>query len=372
MNAAPATTSPRSSSRRTPLIVVGASVLLLILIIVIFRPPTYMRGAEGDPENPDPNGAMAIAEILRDHGTEVRVVRSVSSALAADTDLLVISNSHLLSSHQLQALEDRSLDTVLIGATKSVPGFLDDIRTARLDRNGEAVEPGCDDLRAAAGPIDSASPSLTAPEASACYPGPDEGLLLTWERDNGARGTILPKDVVFNEHLLRSANAALAVRVLGEAPRVTWLVGTAADTYGASGSSEDFSLTWLWAIIGCVFIAAIWWRGPRFGKLAGEPLPVVVNASETTVGRGHLYRRSGDLAHTATALRLGTLQRIAPRIGLHAHASAEEVTVQVSRAARRPAAEVSTLLYGPPPKDSQSLHALALSLDALEDEVEKI
>src|SRR5690625_579052 len=111
MSAAPADAAPRSTSRRTPLIIIGASVLLLALIAVVFRPPTYMRGAEGDPENPDPDGAMAIAEILRDHGAEVKVVRSVSSALAADTDLLVVSNAHLLSTHQLHALEERALDT---------------------------------------------------------------------------------------------------------------------------------------------------------------------------------------------------------------------------------------------------------------------
>src|SRR5690625_3406550 len=114
MSAAPAAVSPRSTSRRTPLIIIGASLLLVILVAVVFRPPAYMRGAEGDPENPDPNGAMAIAEILRDHGAEVKVVRSVSSALAADTDLLVVSNAHLLSTHQLHALEERALDTVLM------------------------------------------------------------------------------------------------------------------------------------------------------------------------------------------------------------------------------------------------------------------
>src|SRR5690625_6863275 len=96
MSAAPAAVSPRSTSRRTPLIIIGASLLLVILVAVVFRPPAYMRGAEGDPENPDPNGAMAIAEILRDHGTEVKVVRSVSSALAADTDR---KSTRLNSSH---------------------------------------------------------------------------------------------------------------------------------------------------------------------------------------------------------------------------------------------------------------------------------
>src|SRR5699024_11984862 len=66
-----------------------------------------------------------------------------------------------------------------------------------------------------------------------------------WSSDVCSSDLILPKDVVFNEHLQSSANAALAIRVLGEALKVTWLVGSADDTYGATGTAEDFSLTWL-------------------------------------------------------------------------------------------------------------------------------
>lgn len=366
-----ATATSARSSRRSSLIVLGSILVVLIAVTIIFRPPTYMRGVEGDPENPDPRGSMAIVEVLRDHGVDVNVVRSVSSALAAGAELLVISKSDDLTSHQLRALEEMSIDTVFVGATRAIPAFLSDVDYAQIDRE-RPLPPGCDDSRAGAGPISSASPPLTAPGASACFPGPDAGLMLTWQRDTGAQGTIIPRDVLFNEHLLEEANAALAIRVLGEAAEVTWLVGTANDPYGRDESMADFSLTWLWAIIATVFIAAIWWRGPRFGKLVGEPLPVIVNAAETTIGRGHLYRRSGDVGHAATSLRLGALQRIAPRLGLPAHATVQEVIARVSHASGRPEAEVGTLLYGPAPDSSGALHALALSLDALVDEVEQI
>src|SRR5699024_1824665 len=133
-------------------------------------------------------------------GVDVQVVRSVSSALAADAQLLVISNSNSLTSHQLRALEEESVDTVFVGATRAIPAFLPDVENAQIDRQ-RPVSPGCDDPRASAGPISSASSPLTAPGAAACFPGPDAGLMLTWQRDNGAKGTIIPRDVLFNEHL---------------------------------------------------------------------------------------------------------------------------------------------------------------------------
>lgn len=359
-------TTPVRQGRRAPLIVMGVALVVIVLVTVVLRPPSYTRGMVGDPENPDPNGSMAVVEVLRSQGVDVRVVRSVSSALAADSRLLAVSNPSQLTSFQSRALAESAVDIVLIGATRSLPGF-PEFATAR----GAAPPPSeCGDPRAAAGPIDSAAPYLTGPDARACLPGPSEGKLLTMERTNGAAVTIIPGDVLHNEHLLEASNAAFALRVLGERPALTWLVGSPGDTYGQEDIGAGAPLDWLWASIAALFLAAIWWRGPRFGKLVAEPLPVIVNASETTIGRGQLYRRSGDFAHSAIALRLGCLQRIAPRIGLAPNASRREVVDKIAAASRTPVSNVDTLLYGPPPRDSRSLHALALALDALENEVE--
>ncbi len=60
------------------------------------------------------------------------------------------------------------------------------------------------------------------------------------------------------------------------------------------------------------------WRGRRLGPLATEPLPVVVKAIETTRSRGRLYRKSGDRAHAADALRSATRARAATRLRLGA------------------------------------------------------
>lgn len=377
---------PTHRSNRTPLIILAGVLLALVVAAAVLRPPSYMRGAQGDPENPEPAGTMAVAEMLRDHGVEVNVVRSVSSALAADGNLLAITHPGALTGHQLESLAERSVDTVLIGVSTSVPGFIEEVDVTWVA--GEGVTPAeCDDPRAGAGPVESDAPLLSAPLVSApgthaCFPDPggdrggdasgngSGGRMLTWESDNGTKRTAIPEDVLQNATLLEASNAALAMRVLGSSPTLTWLVGSGNDPYGVSDPGEDFSLTWLWAIIGSMFVAVMWWRGPRFGKLTSEPLPVTVNASETTLGRGHLYRRSEDLSHAASALRLGALQRIAPRIGLPPSATSDEVVSRIAAASPATPAAVADLLYGPPPVDAPSLHALALSLDTLENEVD--
>ncbi len=283
------TTAPTSSPRRSPLLILGGLLAAVVLALLVFQPPSYTRGVAGDPENPEPDGTMAVVEVLRTHGTEVKVVRSVSTALATPTDLLVISKPHLLTPRQSRDLAESSVDTVLIGATRGIPGYIDNLTRANEHPTG-VLQPGCEDERAGAGKIRTVGPPLAAPGATACFSGPDAGVMLTWETEHGGQATILPQDVVRNRHLLEESNAALSVRVLGSSPQVTWLVASSSDPYGTGEVADDFSLTWLWAAIASVFIAAIWWRGPRFGKLTSEPLPVVVNSSET------VFQMSQDVA----------------------------------------------------------------------------
>lgn len=351
----------------TPIIVAVIAVLLIILILV--QPPAYTRGQPGDPQNPEPNGTMAVAEVLRSRGITVKISRTVSTALATPTDTLVITHADLLGAHQLEALSQIDADVVLIGVTRAVPSFFPEL-TGHGPPETSPVPPGCTDPRAAGGAIDSTGPVLSTPGATACFPGGDAGMVLTQQRPAGGSVTIIPGDILQNDRVVADANAALALRVLGQGEHLTWLIGTSTDPYGLDSLPEDFSLGWLWASITVMLIVLAWWRAPRFGRLVAEPLPVIVDASETTVGRGNLYRRSGDVAHAATALRLGALTRISERIGIPAHAEAPEVVRRVSQATKLPESQVFRVLYGPAPDGPASLHALALSLDDLEDEVE--
>src|SRR5699024_10747817 len=118
-------------------------------------------------------------------------------------------------------------------------------------------------------------------------------------------------------------------------------------------------------------VAFAFWRGRRLGRVVVEPLPVIVRATETTRGRGRLYRRGRAHAHAAAALRAGTISRVAGRIGLPRTASGPEVVDALSRATGRPPEAIDSLLYGPPPTDDASLVALTQALDILESEVHR-
>lgn len=362
----------RTSSRLTsPTTILISLVAILLVLLIVLQPPSYTRGQPGDPQNPDPEGTMAVAEVLRTKGTALKVARSVSTALATPTDTLAISNADNLTAHQLEALSQVEADVVLVGLARSLPSFLPEVQTHGTPEQ-TPVPAGCEDPRASAGPIDSIGPLLSAPGTTACFPGGESGVMLTWQATNGHSVTILPQDILRNLHITDDANAALALRVLGQGEQLTWLMGSADDPYGLEGTAADFSLGWLWAALTAMMLAFIWWRAPRFGRLIAEPLPVIVNASETTIGRGNLYRRAADTAHAATALRLGVLTRISHRVGLPTHASRSEVVSRVAQAARMPESRVFDLFYGPTPDGPESLHALALSLDALEDEVSQL
>src|SRR5699024_5178076 len=188
-------------------------------------------------------------------------------------------------------------------------GFAPDLQ--RVTFSPETKTAGCDDPRLSAGGISTNGPTLASPQAQACFPGPDEGAVLTWQ-SQGRQITFAPSDIFHNSSILEESNAAIALSLLGQGESTTWLVGDHADTSGWNKQPADpFDLSWMMAAILGTLIALIWAYGPRFGRLISEPLPVIVNASETTVGRGHLYRQSKDLGHSARALRLAAITAIA-------------------------------------------------------------
>jgi hypothetical protein len=170
-------------------------------------------------------------------------------------------------------------------------------------------------------------------------------------------------------------NAALALGLLGARAHLVWYLPTPGDL----PASEQRSLYDLlpdalwWALLQfliAVLLLALW-RARRLGAVVPEPLPVVVRATETVEGRGRLYRRSGARDKAAAALRLATLRRLEPALGLGRHSDPPAVTDAVAARSRLSAVEVGALLYGAAPADDSALVRLADHLDALEKEVRR-
>jgi hypothetical protein len=369
---------------RWPVVVLAALVAFAGLS-AIARPATSSTPLA--PDNPGPYGARAVAEVLGARGVEVTYVRTVADAVAAadqGSTLLVTESSYLLA-EQVDALVATPADLVLLtptedllsaatgGAAELAYDWSDEITTRA---------PRCEDPAAqAAGALRSDGFGFRlagGPGSTLCFPSPGSaqvGAFLVHEADGRTVRAVDTTAVLRNGTVTEDGNAALALWTLGADEHLVWLVQDPFDV-SSSGDGQDDPVLALppWAgvvalqLLVVVLVVALW-RGRRLGRLVTEELPVVVRASETTRGRGRLYRRAGSRGHAAAGLRAGTADRLAARLGLPRSADAASLVDAVARATDRPTDQVAHLLYGPPPVDDAALLELARHLDQIESEV---
>ncbi|NCT91361.1 DUF4350 domain-containing protein [Cellulomonas sp. APG4] len=371
-----------------PLVVV-ALLALAALLAAVLRPAT--SGTPLAPDNPEPNGGRALAQVLERQGVTVEHVRTsaeVARAAEPGTTLLVTSTFFLLPD-QVDVLADTGADLVLAEPDWTALDSLTDgaLDTGWADSTSTTVlAPECadPDARAAEG-IDSDGSGLTSyGDATMCFPHPEADTFgerqyayAVWDDDARRITAIDDATLLTNARLADEGHAALALRALGRNDHLVWYVPAFEDTGVEGGGVQPTgSLLPSWAgpvgaqLVVVVLVLAVW-RGRRLGPVVTEPLPVTVRAAEATVGRGRLYRRSRSRGHAAAALRAGTARRAAARLGLPRSAGAPEVLEALARATGRDTAQVADLLYGPPPTDDAGLVDLTRRLDELESEVHR-
>ncbi|GAA1476662.1 DUF4350 domain-containing protein [Nocardioides aestuarii] len=337
------------------------------------RPTT---SATYDPDNPGPGGARAAAQVLRDRGVEVDVVRDAASleaaAVTADTTVVVTSSSLLGSS-----TADRLLAHV--GEARLVvvepgPGTTEALGVTSLPETIRVPGPvaaGCDDP--VVGDLEVEVDGALAFPGPGCF-GVEEGQLLAQPRPGL---TLLGfGEAMRNDQVLRADNAAAVLRLLGQEPRLVWYVPDLTDLVADDGVSLATLLpTWLrpaFLLVVVASLALVAWRARRLGALAVEPLPVVVRALETTRSRGRLYRRAGARDHAADALRRATRRRLGSALAV-AHPDDSVLLDRLAARLGRPRDELAALLdpAAAPPAHDRDLIALASALAALEEEVRR-
>lgn len=367
----------RLSRHRTTLVLVAAT--LLALGVAVLLGPGNRTTAAHDPDNPGSTGARALAQVLRDEGVEVTVARDAAALEAQEVDgsttVLVTTSEHLGASTATRLLEHAREARVVVAAPG--PGTTEALGVARLPEGvapGSAVQAGCEGT----GPglsglrlqVDS---GLAYPTADGCFP-EGEGWLAAAPRPGltllGAPG------ILENDQVLRADNAAVALRLLGQEPRLVWYVPDLADLGADDGVSLRSLLPpWLapalWLLLLAV-LALVWWRARRLGPLAVEPLPVTVRAIETTQGRGRLYRRAGDRAHVAAVLREAARTDAARHLRLPP-AAGDEVVRELARRTGRPLGDLELLVgsRAPAPATDDALIRLASDLAELDREVHR-
>ncbi|MEO5878086.1 MAG: DUF4350 domain-containing protein [Streptosporangiaceae bacterium] len=369
----------------------GRGIVLFVLILValavvlaILRPT--VKGGHLDPESAAANGARAVAEITRQHGTPVSVSRTAAGAVARtgpDTTLVIVGSDRLTRA---------GLDTLAAGARGALV-LIEPTRVA-LTRLAPGIEPasavtgpaqpGCTPA-SLAGEVDFGS-ATTYDAAGAsgvqnCYPGGEDELPRMVQAALGAQRTVtvLGSGAPFtNENLARDGNAALAVNLLGAHGEVVWLLPDL-PVAGSAGDRSFFDLVpdgvifFFWQLVIAVFVIALW-RMRRLGPVVTERLPVVVRSAETVEGRASLYRAARARDRAASALRDSARERLVPLLGLPRSAAADpargpEIVTLVTSRSGLDQPTSSWALYGSDPVDDLELIRLTETIDDLERRV---
>ncbi|MGO1770016.1 MAG: DUF4350 domain-containing protein [Microbacterium sp.] len=331
-----AATRPQGRRRR----VWGWVALVLAFIVVglvLTLVPSQQWQQKGalDPEHPGPAGGMAVAEILRDQGVDVEVVRSRDDALAAADggSALAVSDTSYLSDDDLDELLRAGHRTILLDPHSR------DVRLALGDgasitpTQTQPIEPSCalPEADRAGAIVPGTAWSGDGDAKNACYPAGDGAYGLLVADLDGAEVTLVDGSALFaNDALTGHGNAALGLGLLGSERELAWYVPSASDADSDAGPASLGDLTPRWltpaiVLLGVAAVAAGIWRGRRFGPLVAETLPVTVRGSETLEGRARLYERSRDAEHAAELVRDGAVRRMAVRLGLDRRASRPDV-----------------------------------------------
>ena len=339
--------------------------------------------ADLDPRSATPGGSRATARILAAHGVAVEVVTRSDAATDGATrgTTIVVVHPELLGPRQWERLQIAEADLVLVEPDALVLGALAPGVAPAGSADAGAAQPDCDDPDAVAAGSTTAGGRLYTVAAGsgavACYPDARyraRRSVVRVDRD-ARRVTVLGQPAVLqNDSLAVDGNAALALRVLGNNPRVRWYLPDPAELGQTGGAPRLADLLPSWVRLagvqlGVVAVVLFGWRGRRLGRVVPEPLPVVVRSAETVEGRARLYRAGRARAHAAAILRTAAARRLAVRLGVPPQASPDAVVLVAAETTGQDPTDVRRTLLGEPPRDDAALVALAAALDALEHAV---
>jgi uncharacterized protein DUF4350 len=331
-----------------------------------------------DPDNPSPDGAKALAQVLGDEGVDVEVARSAGELEALDVDedtsVVVVIPEYLGTSTIKRLLDhtEAAHTVVVVGAGPGVADALGSLGGGTSIPLGKGRASGCDDERFDGLTLE-VDFTLVYPQGG-CYDG-KSGSIVTEPTD----GLLLfgADQALTNDQILRADNAAVALRLLGQDDTLVWYVPSLDDLTGDDGVSlRTLVPRWIepgLALLAVVMLTVILWRGRRLGALATEPLPVVVRAVETTRSLGRLYRRSGDREHAAEALRKAARSRLSERLRLGSTTPPDVLAREVARRTGRTEEDVVSVLgpSGGVPSTDRDLITLATQLAELDREVRR-
>lgn len=359
-------------------VAIAAAVIVFVLLISALSFGAPDSRGDLDPESANDSGTLALAELLRDRGVDITIARTRADAVAAidDDTTLVMADPYSLSDDAVGELLAPANHTVFLSSASRLLRLLD-LGENAVPPAGGALSARCDLPELAdVGTVQPDRFFSPADGVIGCFE--DDGAAGMLVDDRGGTRTVLIEggSLLSNEHLAENGNAALGLALLGQTGRVVWYVPSLADSDLEAQSPETLATltpSWVTPAILLLLLGGIVAgisRGQRFGPLVTETLPVTVRASETMHGRARLTAKAGDSAHAASALRDGSLRRLAARLGLAARSTPAEIADAASDRLRIPRGSLHELLAGPVPTNDSELVDTARRLAELESAVD--
>lgn len=322
-----------------------------------------------------PVGSRALLEVLQAEGIDVTAVGTLDDArraLAGDSPAtLAVGDPRLLLDAdrwaEVAGLADHLvlLEPPLYGldalGLDAIPG----------DPIEEPLDADCAlPLADRASALDATGVGLASDDGLSCFTGEAGSGLVQYELDSETVSVLGAGGAVQNDQITQAGNAALALGLLGEHPRLVWYLPTPADL--AAPSLDELTPGWVnpvaWLLLATGLAAAVW-RGRRLGPVVIEQLPVTVKTTETMEGRARLYARDGARLRALDALRVGTLRRLADGLALGRAAGVDDIVNAVSAITGRGTDALRALLVDREPGTDRELVLLSDQLLDLERDV---
>ncbi|GAB76787.1 hypothetical protein SAMN05421595_1921 [Austwickia chelonae] len=342
---------------------------------------------EGNLNSATASGGAALSALLRERAqVDVRMARTSSELGNPHEGTFVIATENKIPAEALGSVRShasRAKTLVLIAPhQETLDLFARDIRPlTKIDGGSFNARCTAGWIRAA-DEIDGRSTLYLSNRGDdqVCFKqvGGGTGLpgSLVGREEGGRRLLVVGNPEMFtNNRLDKLGNAAVALRLLSGHPQLTWYSGVTEKraTDGEPGAAATWHPPWFQPMVlglTATVVVGMFWRGRRFGRLAREPLPVVVQAGETTLARGRMYRRAHEPGYAATILQQATCRRLAATLALAPSADPGAVAQAASRVCRRSPDDILHTLTRVPQNDAD-LSAIAGALASLEGEVRR-
>lgn len=367
---------------------------VLAALLLLLTLPTVLRQSPDDrqlsPESPAPQGAQAVVRVLQDHGITVHPAATLQEAVDLagehpEASLLFHDASGHLPAAGLEELAAAVAPErrILVEPDFQVlQGLAPSVSQAGQVPDGDRLTSG-DRCRLPMGREAQSAPAAGRAyrdaDAEACFPVPGTGSGTSGPAHTvlqTADGTLVfgNRGVFANEMAGEDGHPVLSLWALGRSTDVVWYLPGLQDAALDAGppTTQQLLPDWvrpagIWLII-CLVVLMLW-RGRRHGPLAVEPLPVVVPASETAIGRARLYERFGHHRAAARSLRAATLVRLSRSLNLGQGASVQAIVSAVARVTGRDPSRVTADLEVAQADTSRELVAAGRRLQGLEDAV---